>query len=182
MGVRRRAPIRTVAPCNFAPSAPMIHRATLRHLTRLLRRRQGSCPRRALNEPMRRGYAWRVALRCRVIAGDVKLRRFFRRLRYTWLLVMCGLAFCAAGAALRSSAGQKKTFSVTVAASQVWTDTKIDLKAGEKIRIMATGTIRVSGRCGERTGGIAARLEGFAARAAGEGCGARRVDRAGRGF
>ncbi len=73
------------------------------------------------------------------------MRRFFRRLRYTWLLVMCGLAFCAAGAALRSSAGQKKTFSVTVAASQVWTDTKIDLKAGEKIRIMATGTIQYPG-------------------------------------
>ena len=34
---------------------------------------------------------------------------------------------------------------MTVPASQVWTDTKIDLRAGEKIRIAATGTIQFPG-------------------------------------
>jgi hypothetical protein len=73
------------------------------------------------------------------------LRRLSCRFRMAWSLVVCGLALCAAGAALRSSAGDQKTFSVSVPASQIWTDTKIDLKAGEKIRITATGTIQYPG-------------------------------------
>jgi hypothetical protein len=35
-----------------------------------------------------------------------------------------------------------KTITLSVSGSQVWTDTKIDLNAGEKIRITASGTIR----------------------------------------
>jgi len=72
-------------------------------------------------------------------------RLFTSGVRYTGLVVLCGLASCQAGATLRTTAGQLKTFSVTVPASQVWTDTKIDLKAGEKIRIAATGTIQYAG-------------------------------------
>jgi len=72
-------------------------------------------------------------------------RLFSRGVRYTGLLVLCGLAFYEAGATLRTTAGALRTFSVTVPASQVWTDTKIDLRASEKIRIAATGTIQYPG-------------------------------------
>ena len=80
-----------------------------------------------------------------LLEEDVMARLFSSGLRYTGLVVLCGLAFSEARATRRASAGELKTFSVPVPASQVWTDTTIDLNAGEKIRISASGTIQYSG-------------------------------------
>jgi LssY-like putative type I secretion system component LssY len=79
------------------------------------------------------------------LARNVMLRESSLQRRFSGLIALCGLALWIAGAALRPAFGDQKIFSVTVAASQVWTDTKIDLRAGEKIRITATGTIQYPG-------------------------------------
>jgi LssY C-terminus len=80
-----------------------------------------------------------------LLEEDVMARLFSSGLRYTGLVVLCGLAFSEARATRRASAGELKAFSVPVPASQVWTDTTIDLNAGEKIRITASGTIQYPG-------------------------------------
>ncbi len=67
-------------------------------------------------------------------------RRKSIRILYLMLLVLCDLA--PAGAwRVSTLAGGTETISVKVAGSEIWTDTKIDLNAGEKILITATGSV-----------------------------------------
>lgn len=67
-------------------------------------------------------------------------RRKSMRMTY-WGLVLCGVALSGGWGFFSTRAGGTETISVKVAGSQIWTDTKIDLNAGEKVLIMATGSV-----------------------------------------
>lgn len=69
---------------------------------------------------------------------DVKLRLCLAQFSYAVLLVAV-LTWLSPGARAQSAGRGTK---ITVAGSQAWVDTKVDLVAGEKVRISATGTVQ----------------------------------------